>query len=403
MALTIERLGHLGDGIAAGPVFAPRVLPGEVIEGVVDGDRIAKPRIVTPSPDRVKAPCPHYKGCGGCALQHASDGFVSGWKAEVVRQAMAAQGLEAGIRNVLTSPARSRRRAVFSGRRLKSGPVVGFHGPGSDAVTGIPECRVLTPGIVAAIAPCSELVEALCSRKGEMRFAVTLGPAGLDVDASGGRAVEARDWATLAALAERHDLARLAVNGEVVVTRRPPVQSFDGVEVVPPPAAFLQATEEGEAALRSGVIEAIAGASRVVDLFAGCGTFALSLAPGAEVHAVEGDKAMVSALDVGWRNAQGLKRVSTEVRDLFQRPLLSDELAGFDAAVIDPPRAGAEAQVRALAEAQPRRIAFVSCNPVTFARDARILSNSGYRMDWLDVIDQFRWSPHIEIVACFRR
>lgn len=403
MAHKVLRLGHLGDGIADGPVYASRALPGEVIEGEVVGDRIAKPKIVTPSPDRVAAPCRHYKSCGGCALQHASDGFVENWKADVVRSALAAQGLDAPVRKVVTSPASSRRRATLSGRRLKSGPVVGFHAPASDALTAIPDCRLLAPEVMAGLPALQALVTMLGSRKGEMRLQVTASDAGLDVDAKGGRALTAADWEPLADLARTRDLARLTVEGELVVERRPPVVHFDGVAVVPPAGAFLQATVLGETALLDGVREAVGPASSIVDLFAGCGTFSLPLAMSSEVHAVEGAQALLTALDDGWRKAKGLKKVTTETRDLFRRPLLADELARFAAVVIDPPRAGAEAQTRAIAEAKVDRVAFVSCSPTTFARDARILTDAGYRMDWIDVIDQFRWATHVELVASFRR
>jgi 23S rRNA (uracil1939-C5)-methyltransferase len=205
----------------------------------------------------------------------------------------------------------------------------------------------------------------------------------------------------LAALAERHDLARLAWGDEVVVTRRAPVQAFGAARVVPPPGAFLQATPEGEAALLAETETILAGARRIVDLFAGCGTFALPLAQRAQVHAVEGEAAMLAALDTGRRGIAGLHPLSTEARDLFRRPLLPDELARFDAAVIDPPRAGAEAQIAEIARSGLPRLAYVSCNPVTFARDAKALIAAGYAMGPVRVVDQFRWSAHVELVAGF--
>ena len=241
----VLRLGHLGDGIADGPIYAPRVLPGEVIEGEVQEGRIARPRIIAPSPDRVAAPCRHYKSCGGCALQHASETFVSDWKGDVVRQALAAQGLDAPIRRVRTSPAQSRRRAAFSGRRLKSGPVVGFHAPASDALSAIPDCQLLAPEVMAGLPALEALVAMLGSRKGEMRFTVTASDTGLDIDAEGGRSPERSEWEALADLARRHDLARLSVEGELVVARRAPLVHFDGIAVEPPPGAFLQATSSG--------------------------------------------------------------------------------------------------------------------------------------------------------------
>ena len=203
------------------------------------------------------------------------------------------------------------------------------------------------------------------------------------------------------ATVEAHGLARLAWDHEVIAMRAPPVQRFGGALVVPPPGAFLQATKEGEKALTSAVLEATRGAQRVVDLFSGCGTLSLPLALQSEVHAVEGERDMVQALDAGWRKATGLKRVTTEARDLFRRPLMPDELAKFDAIVLDPPRAGAEAQVREIARAKRPVLAYVSCNPVTFARDAKVLVDSGYRLNWVQVVDQFRWSSHTELAASF--
>jgi len=399
----IERLGHRGDGIAPGPVFAARTLPGETVAGAVEGGRIAQPRILSPSPHRVAPPCRHYRSCGGCALQHAEDGFVAEWKLDVVRQALAAQGLPAPIRRLHTSPGQSRRRAVLAGRRTKSGALLGFHGRASDTITAIPDCRLLHPDLMAALPALEGLIAQVASRKGALSLTVTRSEAGLDLAVTGGREADRDLRAALAGWAAEADVARLSWNGETIVQARAPYQRMGRARVVPPPDAFLQATAEGEAALRVSVSEALAGAGRVADLFSGCGTFALPLAAEAEILAVEGDSAMLAALDDGWRGAPGLHRVATERRDLFRRPLLPDELARHDGICIDPPRAGAEAQSAALAAASPARIAFVSCNPVTFARDARLLIGGGYRLDWIDVVDQFRWSPHVELAAAFRR
>ena len=401
--IRIERLGHLGDGIAEGPVYAPRVLPGEVVRGEIRAGRIDDPRIVMPSPDRVAPPCPHYRRCGGCALMHASDRFVAGWKSEVVRRALAAQGIDAEIAAVETSPAASRRRAVLSGRRLKGGPVAGFHARASDTVTQKPACRILRPELLAALPAVEATVAALGTRKGELRLALTASETGVDLAVEGVREPDGTLRLALSGLAEIHDLARLTIANETVVERRAPVQKFDGIAVVLPPDAFLQATAEGEAALRRAVTAAIEGARRVADLFAGAGTFSLPLARGAEVHAVEASGAMLAALDRGWRHATGLRRVTTEVRDLFRTPLTSSELDAYDAVIIDPPRAGAEAQMRALATSRVPRVASVSCNPVSFARDARVLLDGGYEMGPVTVVDQFRWSVHVELAAAFRR
>ena len=403
MILTIDRLGHLGDGIAAGPVFVPMTLPGEVVEGDVTGDQMPAPRIVTPSTDRVRPPCPHFKSCGGCALQHASDGFVESWKAGIVRSALAAHGLDAPIQKVETSPARSRRRAVFAGRRTKKGAMVGFHARASDAVIEIPNCQLLLPQIVDLIPGLAGLTQIGTSRKAELALTVTWSDAGADVAVRGGKPLDGPFRAELAGFADRNRLARLTWDGDLIAERHPPVQRFDGITVTPPPGAFLQATHQGQAALLDAVTRAVGPARRVVDLFAGCGTFALPLARRAMVHAVEGSSDMLAALDTGWREAAGLKQVTTEARDLFRRPLLPIDLRPFDAAVIDPPRAGAEVQTVQLAASTIPRIAALSCNPVTFARDARVLTDAGFVLDWIDVIDQFRWSPHIELAARFTR
>lgn len=397
----IERLGRKGDGIAIGDqgrALAPLVLPGEEIEGEAVDGRIAAPRIVTPSPDRVRPICAHYRACGGCSLMHASDSFTAEWKRQVVMAALAAQGVEAPAPSLHVSPLRSRRRAVLSGRRIRKGALLGFHARASDLIVDLSECHVMHPSITAALPLLRRIVVAGASRSAEISMTVIHGPAGLDVAVRGGRPMEPALFQTLAALAHEGDLARLDWNGQSL-TRRPPLLPMGRAQVIPPPGAFLQATAEGETALLAEVHKAVAGASRIVDLFAGIGTFTLPLAAEAELHAVEGLASPLAALDSAWRGAVGLRRVTTEVRDLARRPLLGDELARHDAIVIDPPRAGAAAQMRHIAASGVRRVVSVSCDPVTFSGDVRILADAGYRITRLAVVDQFRFSPHVEIVA----
>ncbi|WP_171233544.1 class I SAM-dependent RNA methyltransferase [Ruegeria sp. HKCCA4812] len=398
---TITRLGHQGDGIADGPVYAPRTLPGEIVSGTLVGQQLTDIRVETPSEHRVKAPCRHYKACGGCQLQHASDAFVTDWKLQVVRKALMAQDLKAPLRPIHTSPEQSRRRATIAVRRTKKGTLAGFHGRASDTITEIPDCRLLDPALIAAIPVAEALATLGASRKGVLAVTLTLSEAGLDVAVTGGKPLDGPLELALAQATEKHGLARLSWDDEVIAMRHAPVQRFGAAGVTPPPGAFLQATKDGEKALLKAVSEATRGAKRIVDLFAGSGTFSLPLAESAEVHAVEGEAAMIEALDQGWRRAQGLKRVTTEARDLFRRPLMPDELKSFDAIVLDPPRAGAEAQVDEIAQAQRPVIAYVSCNPVTFARDAKTLVNAGYTLEWVQVVDQFRWSTHTELAARF--
>lgn len=406
MRITIERLGHLGDGIAMGedgPVYAPGFLPGEVVEGDLVRDTLTNGRIITPSPDRVKPPCPHARTCGGCLMQHAGDGFVADWKAGIVRGALAGQGLSASFRPMVTSPARSRRRATLTGRKTKGGALLGFHARGSDALVQIPNCQLLHPDLMAGLPALEALVRLGGSRSAEVQLTVTQSLAGLDVAVTGGKPLDAALQMEMARLCETHRIARLTWNDETVALRAAPVQRFGPALVAPPPGAFLQATAEGEAALVQAVALAIGSARRVVDLFAGCGTFSLPLAERAEVHAVEGEAAMIAALDKGARGATGLRRLTVETRDLFRRPLEPDEFKAVEAVVLDPPRAGAEAQVATLARSAVPVIAYVSCNPVTFARDARALVQAGYQLDWVQVIDQFRWSSHVELAARLSR
>ncbi|WP_444667771.1 class I SAM-dependent RNA methyltransferase [Cereibacter changlensis] len=404
MIVTIERLGHLGDAIAQGPsgtIFVPQVLPGEVVEGEVTGDRMAAPKILTPSSDRVRPPCVHFRTCGGCLLQHASDPFVEGWKQEVVRSALQGQGLEASFRPMHVSPPRSRRRATLSGRRTKGGALIGFHARASDVLVAIPNCILLDPELMAAFPALEALVITGGSRSAELSLTVTRSLAGPDVAVTGGKPLDSDLRLALARVTAEHGIPRLTWDGEVVALHTAPMQQMGEARVAPPPGGFLQATPQGEAALLEAVSEAIGDARKVIDLFAGAGTFALPLASRAEVHAVESDPAMMQALDKGWRNATNIKRVTTETRDLFRRPLEPDEFRHVDAVVIDPPRAGAEAQMTTLAKSGVPVIAAVSCNPVTFARDARILLAGGYRLDWVQVVDQFRWSAHVELAARF--
>lgn len=404
MKVTIERLGHLGDAIAQGengPIFVAQMLPGEEVEGELQGDKLLNPRIITPSPDRVRPPCPHARTCGGCLMQHATDDLVAAWKTEVVRSALAGQGLDALIRPIITSPPKSRRRAVIAGRRTKTGAMLGFHARGSDNLVAVPNCILLHPDLMAAFPALESLVLTGGSRKSELALTITRSLAGPDISVTGGKPLDGQLRLELARVAEAHGLSRLTWEKEVVALRTAPMQAMGRALVAPPPGAFLQATEQGQADLLAAVQEAVGGAKRIMDLFSGVGTFALPLAEQAEVHAVEGDVAMIAALDKGWRQAEGLKRVTSETRDLFRRPLEPDEFKNVQAVVIDPPRAGAEAQTRTLALSKVPVIAAVSCNPVTFARDARILTAAGYSLDWVQPIDQFRWSAHVELAARF--
>jgi 23S rRNA (uracil1939-C5)-methyltransferase len=401
--LTIKRLGHHGDGIATDasgdPVFVPLTLPGEVISGEVDGDRIAAASVITPSSDRVKAPCPHYKSCGGCSLMHAADPFVAQWKSDVITNALQAHNLPTPLRPIVTSVPQSRRRATLSGTRTKKGAMVGFHARKSDTIVPIRDCILLEPALIAALPVLEDVTRMGASRSATISLSVTLSDAGIDLHVTGAKHLDGPLRAALPQFAST--FTRLTWGDEPVFSDANPRLTLGTANVTPPPGAFLQATKDGEAALQSAVAEACDGAKTVTDLFCGLGTFALPLAQTSSVHAVEAAPDLLDALTHAMRNTSGLKPITIERRDLFRRPLLPDELVKFDAVVIDPPRAGAEAQTIELAKAQVPVIASVSCNPVTFARDAAILTNAGYTLEWVQPVDQYRWSPHVELAARF--
>lgn len=401
--VTIERLGHHGDGIAAGPVFVARALPGEVVEGDVVEGRIANPRILHPSPERIKAPCAHYRNCGGCALQHVRTEFATDWKENVIRQALDAHGLDASFRPTHVAPLYSRRRATFAGRRTKAGALVGFHARGSHVVTSVASCMILHPDLTNSLPLLEELVAQFGTRKGEMALSLARAENGLDLSIIANRRLDDRQRADLAHWAGQSGFARLAWDGEIIAQAYLPVHRLGPALVTPPPNAFLQATKDAEAAMQASVSEIASGARHVADLFSGCGTFALPLSQQAKVLAVEASQEMLNACELGWRNTSGLRPIQHMVRDLFRSPLKEEELGGLDCVVIDPPRAGAEAQAQEIAASAVPTVAAISCNPVTFARDAKLLVAGGYRLEWVQMIDQFRFSPHVELVARFNR
>ncbi len=384
-----------GLGRAADGSLHVRTLPGEQIS---PGD---PPRILVPSNDRVTPPCRHFKTCGGCAVQHGSDALVAEWKRGIVRQALIGQGIEGEVGPIHTSPPQSRRRAKLTGRRTKKGAMVGFHTRASDTLVAVPDCRVLTPALVATFPALDDLTRRICSRSDEATFTVTQSLAEPDILIDHPRELTGALRIELAAVAEAHSLARLTWRDEFIAIRHEPLQQMGRAHVVPPPGAFLQATAHGAETLVALVAKMVGDARRIVDLFSGCGTFTLPLAERAEVLAVEDASAMSAAVSRAWRGTPGLHRVEARTQDLYRRPILPDELAKFDAVVIDPPRQGAEAQIARIAEARVPVVAMISCNPVTFARDARTLIAAGYAMGTVTPVDQFRWAAHVEMAARF--
>jgi 23S rRNA (uracil1939-C5)-methyltransferase len=407
--LAIARLGHRGDGVADGPagaIYVPGALPGETVdvaEVPSHPDRRRLLQIDEPSAERIAPICPHFGVCGGCAVQHLQDAPYRAWKRDLVVTALRQAGLDAPVGELVDAHGDGRRRAVFHARRGGKDVIeVGFAAARSHRIVAIDRCPVLAPGMGGAIQAAWAIAETLGPVKKPLDIHVTATDAGLDVDVRGSGALTALAMCALAGAAGRHDLARLTRHGELVAQARAPTLRIGKAVVALPPAAFLQATVEGEAVLARLTLAACAGAGKIADLFAGIGPFALRLAERARVVAVDNDEAALAALKRA-ATTGGLKPVAIERRDLFHRPLAAVELKSFDAVVFDPPRQGAQAQARELAASSVPRIVAVSCNPATFARDATALVAAGYRISEITPVDQFRYAAHVEIVARLER
>ncbi|WP_027164653.1 class I SAM-dependent RNA methyltransferase [Mesorhizobium sp. WSM3224] len=403
---TIARLGSQGDGIAnaeGGEVFIPFTLPGETVTAARQKDRATLMSVLEASPLRIDPACRHFTECGGCALQHYEAEAYRQWKREKVVQALKGKGIACEIAALVPCAPHSRRRVTFSARRAEAGMQLGFVRALSSEIIPIEECPISLPAIVSALDRLRALADLICATPKAFHMTVTVTASGLDIAVhdAGKLGDNQRRIASNFVMAE--GLARLSVDGEIIVEPKKPVVQFGSVAVAMPPGAFLQATEAAEQTMASLVGQHLSRAKKVADLFAGCGSFALRLGAKSEVHAVEGDAAALAALDRAFRFASGLKRVTSERRDLFRRPLTFKELNAFDGVVFDPPRAGAEDQSKQIARSDVPLVAAVSCNPVTLARDLRILIDGGYTLKAVTPIDQFLWSPHVEAVALLEK
>jgi 23S rRNA (uracil1939-C5)-methyltransferase len=406
--LVIDRLGSRGEGIAnttAGPRYVPYTLPGEAIEadpwpGHPDRGHLIKVDVA--SPDRIAPVCPHFGICGGCALQHLATERYRDWKRGLLVDALAQAGLNAPVDDLLDAHGEGRRRAVFHARRgTRDVLEVGFAALKAHHVVAIDRCPILAPELDGAIETAWAVAEALGGTRKPLDIQVTATANGLDIDVRGSGPLPPARTAELAKIAERRRVARLTRHGEIVAQRSSPSLKIGRANVVLPPGAFLQATAAGEAALARLVETHCAQARKVADLFCGVGPFALRLAERARIVAADSDADAIAALAAAARGTQGLKPIDAQARDLFRRPFAAVELKGLDAVVFDPPRQGAQAQASALAAAAVPIVVAVSCNPATFARDARILIDGGYRLVRVTPVDQFLYSAHVELVARF--
>lgn len=404
-------MGARGDSLVeseAGPVYVPYALPGEEVRALVTGDRAVVAEVLSPSPERQEAACRHFGRCGGCQLQHWQEAPYLAWKRDQVVQALARRGLGGAIVDE-TIPAwgAGRRRAAFHAARLGGQVRIGFIERGGAKLTPISQCPALAAPLEALALKLTPLAELVLPARGEITIQCLLTDSGIDVAVKGAGRAQALHRAALEALsaaAHTLNLARLSLDGEPIITRAKPVLRMGRALVAPPPGAFLQPTAQGEETLARLALEAIAGSERVIDLFSGIGTFALRAAEFAEVTAAETENEMLVALKAAADGAGGtLKEVTILRRDLLRTPLASLEMKKYDAAIMDPPRSGARLQAEQIGRAPVRKLAYVSCDPASFARDVKVLVEFGFHLTRVTPVDQFRWSPHVEVVGALER
>ena len=394
MSSAIVRIAAHGDGVTADGRYAALAAPGDLLRD--DGS-------IEPGPNHQQPPCRHFPECGGCQLQHLTDDAYRQYLVDRVAGALAQHGLEAEIRAPHLSPPHSRRRASLRGLKAGGQVLLGFNAAKSHRVVDMRENFILRPELLALLEPLRGLLARLLAPKGAAEVQLTLADQGVDVALSGVAASGLEAAQALTDFGAANRLARLSLDeghgAELRYEPEPVTVTLSGVAVALPVGAFLQATMDGEAALVAEVREALGSAQRAADLFAGLGTFALALS--GQVTAAEASRDAVVALQSAARRLG--RPLAVEHRDLYRRPYDAKELAGFDGLVLDPPRAGAEAQAGELARSAVPRIAYVSCNPATFGRDAALLAAGGYRLEWVRPVGQFRWSTHVELAACFSR
>ena len=411
--LTINELGAQGDGVASHdgqPVFVPFTAPGDRITAAVEGSRGTLISLLAPGETRTVPPCPHFgpdganAGCGGCSVQHIDLDVYAEWKRGLVVAALKSRGIEIDVAPLVPAKPGDRRRVVFAAKRAGDGAILGFNRAGTHEIVDIETCAIATPRIVSALPLFKALAAQAAVAPKAMQMGVLDTQSGFDIAFEAPFQLKENDRLRLVAAARKAaSVARISFNGETLIEKQPPQLDFGRVTVTPPPGAFTQASADAEEAMAALVMKHMKKAKRVVDLYAGCGTFSVRLAENHITHAVEGFAPALNALDRAMRRMQGLKPVTMETRDLARRPLMAFELKNYQGLVFDPPRAGAEFQCREIAKSAIPRIAAVSCNPATLARDLRILIGGGYKLKSVTPIDQFLWTPHVEAVALLEK
>lgn len=407
--VVIDHVGQRGDGVArvhGATRYVPYTLPGETVDAtpVAASDRLQLVAIRTPSPQRIDPLCTHFGTCGGCAIQHWRPDAYRVWKRQLVIDTLARAGIDVEVADLIDAHGAGRRRVTLHARRAPDGSFpVGFAAPNSHAVIAIDACPILDPMLSGAFEAARALAALLKPVAKPLDIQITAADNGLDIDVRGSGPLPPKIVTALSRLAEQYGLTRLTRHGELVLMRAPPVVTMGAATVPLPPGSFLQATVAGEETLAALVAAHCGKAKRIVDLFCGVGPFALRLAAKARVAAFDSDAGAVASLQKAIASTHGLKPITAEARDLFRRPLVPQELRDVDAVVFDPPRQGAEAQSKQLAASKVPVIVAVSCNVTTFARDARILIDGGYKIESVTPVDQFRHTPHVELVAKFIR
>jgi 23S rRNA (uracil1939-C5)-methyltransferase len=401
--LVISRLGAQGDGIAevdGASIFVPFTLPGERVTVEVDGDRGHMVALHQPSPERQTPLCRHFGICGGCALQHMAGGSYRAWKRQRVVEALAMEHIDTEILDTVTTSIATRRRATVAAIKTGGTLALGFRRASSHDIVDLEECPVLAPRLAAVLPGLREFLTRLLPA-GESRVQMTAADNGLDLQIEGASKLTLKS--AHGAMAEALGILRVTAGKTLVYSIGQPQVSLSDVLVDVPPGAFLQASTEAENVMTALAVEAVGKARKIADLFCGLGTFSFVLARKANVTAVEYDRALLAALETAGRRAHGIKPLKILPRDLMREPLSPNELNAFDAVLFDPPRAGALAQAKALARSRVAKVVAVSCNPNTFARDARTLIDGGYALQRVVPVDQFVFSAHVELVAVFAR
>ena len=408
--LAIDHVGHRGEGVAYADgeaVYVPYTLGGETVEVAPTAGHPDRRRLLAveqASPERIVPFCPHFGVCGGCAIQHWEIERYRAWKHQLVVETLKQAKLACEVSPLIDAHGLGRRRITLHARMgVHDVLKVGFTAVNSHDVIPVDRCPILDPGLSGALDAAWALAEPLISAAKPLDIQITATDSGLDVDVRGSGPLASAMITALSRICEQHRLARLTRHGELVLMRSPPVVSIGTAQVTLPPGSFLQATVAGEETLAALVAEACGRAKNIADLFCGVGPFALRLAAKARIAAFDSDAGAVTALQKAATATSGLKPVKAETRDLFRRPLVAQELRDFDAIVFDPPRQGAQAQALQLAASKIGTVVAVSCNVATFARDARILVDGGFRLEKVTPVDQFRYTPHVELVALLTR